>query len=124
MARMALFEVGESGRLVELADFDAAREVVGGYLQVVRLGDDGLLVLCDEDGLPKGLPLNRRIAARGPDIDVKKFDLVVGLGGAQLLEPGVPGYHDIVGRFLVCRGTPDAFESLTDEDARRLGVAA
>lgn len=118
MARMLMFEVGSVGYFVEVVDFEAAREVVGGDIQVVSLVG-GLSILCDEDGRSKLLPVNRCIAARAPNIRPEDYSFIVSMCGAPLSAPNAPGYHEIRGTFLVCRGTTDKFEPITDDDAAR-----
>lgn len=118
MARMIMFEVGSAGRLVEVADFEAARKMIGGDIQVVPL-TGGLSILCDEDGRMRDLPVNRQIEARAPNIRPDNYNFIVSMCGAPLMPPDAPGYHEILGTFLVCRGTLDAFESITDDDAAR-----
>lgn len=53
---------------------------VGGYVQILQAGDGRAFVLCDEDGQPKGLPLNQHasmVAGRpivGPAVVVSLAD--------------------------------------------------
>lgn len=43
------------------------QRIVGGYIEIVRLfreekGHPGVVIVCNEEGLPKGLPYNCRLA--------------------------------------------------------------
>jgi hypothetical protein len=84
-------KVGEKPEIVELSDngetaFEEVRKLVGGYVTRVRMGKFDMY--CDEDGLPKELPLNRVVAG----------------------EP-------IVGTFVVIRYSPQWLVGLTDNEA-------
>lgn len=51
-------EPGQKARWVEIENkLKPLQEAVGGYLETVTLCED-LVILCDEDGLLKGLPYN------------------------------------------------------------------
>lgn len=52
----------ECGRIPYLADIDGSLEsmqkIVGGYIEPVLLGGDGLILVCNEEGKLRGMPKN------------------------------------------------------------------
>jgi len=53
------------GRIVEVDNtLKAFQKIVGGYIQAVPVSDD-LTVICDEEGLIKGYPLNCWVGSIG-----------------------------------------------------------
>ena len=60
-------EVGKQPRIEEIENtLDSLKSLVNGYIEVVRLDDD-ILLICNEEGKMQGLPPNFRI---GNDIIV------------------------------------------------------
>lgn len=53
-------EVGKDGRIIEIGDdLHAMQNLVGGYIEVVNLRDNrNLLLVCNEEGMLYGLPVN------------------------------------------------------------------
>jgi hypothetical protein len=85
-------KVGEKPEIVELSDdnktaFEEVRKIVGGYVELIRMGKFDLY--CDEDGNPKGLPLNRCL----------------------------PDCRPIVGTFVVVKHSKGDLAGLTDNEA-------
>jgi len=94
MPRVLLFPVSEDPQDLNIATgLQAMQDLVGGYIENVTL-EDGVGLICNEEGKLKGLPMNRRVKElndiiRGPffisryndegetvditDADVKKF---------------------------------------------------
>lgn len=72
---------------------EAMQSVVGGYIQSIYPWNDGVAVVCNEEGKICGLPLNRFIIANGQIIDY------------------------IAGDFFLCYAPPesDSFKSLPDD---------
>lgn len=48
-------EIGEMVNTVE----GMRKSIGGGYAQVINIGIDGMVILCDDEGLIKSLPYNR-----------------------------------------------------------------
>ena len=68
--KVMLYEVGKRGRVVEIGnDLKSMQELVGGYIEVVPLEDD-LVVVCDEEGILKYLPINRVMLLRGQRVPI------------------------------------------------------
>lgn len=58
--RIVVVEPGKTPVVREVTrGFEEAREIIGGYVELVRMGVFD--VLCDEDGISKKLPTNRAI---------------------------------------------------------------
>jgi len=75
------------------------QKIVGGYIEMTRISDDGLVVICNEEGKLEELPFNR-VITRLP---------IAGL------EPNLGRWADrLVGTFFVCR--------TSDEDAEMHGI--
>jgi hypothetical protein len=56
--KVALKKINESVKLVEVEDtLTAYQELVGGYIEVVYLENDFILI-CNEEGKLEGLPMN------------------------------------------------------------------
>ncbi|KLU61720.1 hypothetical protein CEB3_c18980 [Peptococcaceae bacterium CEB3] len=89
--KVLVFQPGQLAQIREIQNTLAAcQNVVGGYIEVIHL-DDGLLLVCDEEGKLKGYPPNRRV---GRDV--------------------------ICGTFFICRSDGDEFTSVTDEDLKSI----
>lgn len=62
----AIFRVGQGVVLQEIDnDLHVMQEIVGGYIEPVRLWETDLIVICNEEGLLKGLPFNHAVLAQG-----------------------------------------------------------
>jgi hypothetical protein len=97
------------------------QKLVGGYIQHVKTPIPFTVVVCDEDGRMKNLPVIARVSAVMPDL--KKADFIINTTGRPLLAPGEPGYFEIVGtKVLFVRVDPKSGEyvSLTDEDITKI----
>jgi hypothetical protein len=59
--RVVVVEPGREPQAREIGDdLDSLQAIVGGYIEVVPLGDlPGLLIVCNEEGIMHALPLNR-----------------------------------------------------------------
>ncbi|KLU62317.1 hypothetical protein CEB3_c13610 [Peptococcaceae bacterium CEB3] len=89
--KILVFRPGQSPEVRAIPNtLKALQSVVGGYIEVIHL-EDGLLLVCDEEGKLKGYPPNRRV---GRDV--------------------------ICGTFFICRSDGDEFMSATDEDLKSL----
>lgn len=53
-----LIEANGTTKLVNLADYQALNEAVGGYIELIRFGDTGHCCYLNEDGISLGLPYN------------------------------------------------------------------
>jgi hypothetical protein len=106
--------VGEDARVEEMpVDFKQWQHFVRGCVQEVHL-DNGVLLLCNEDGKPMGLPFNGYVPGRAP---VPPPDIPV-IHGVEGPPPGEFGAHRLRGNFaLVRRGTGgNDYDPLTDLD--------
>lgn len=66
--RAIIKEVGKQPQIKDVENtLDALKSLVGGYIEVVRL-DNGVLLICNEDGKMQGLPPNFKLG----------YDTVVG----------------------------------------------
>lgn len=60
--RVCVIEPGKAPRFRTIAnELEPLQELVGGWIECVYMGDDTVAV-CNEEGLLRGLPQNRRIA--------------------------------------------------------------
>ena len=91
MIRVLLVEPLERPRVVMFEPtLKNLQKLVGGYIQVTYPFDDNVGLICNEDGISMGLPLNRYI----------QKDMV------------------IFGNFIICGLSDDDFTSLTDEQIK------
>lgn len=90
--RVLCFTPGQARPTIRHIDADLAsmQSAVGGYIETVTL-KDGLVIVCDEEGRLKGLPVNR---------------IVDGVS--------------ICGPFFICRAEDDDFVELSLEEINRL----
>jgi hypothetical protein len=71
MPKVLLFPVNEDPKVVDLANgLKPMQDVVGGYIENVTL-EEGIGLICNEEGRLQGLPLNRPVpevndVIRGP----------------------------------------------------------
>lgn len=70
-------------------DLEDLQEVIGGHIETAYYYEDPVVIVCDEEGKIKGLPLNRAI--RGEDGEIKDI---------------------MAGSFLICGDGEEDFESL------------
>ena len=79
-------------RMVTLNDnLESMQEAVGGWIEAVYPYDDEVAIICNEEGLLMGLPLNRKITD----------DMI------------------IAGTFFICGTNEDNFISLSDEQMKK-----
>lgn len=74
------------------SDLEDLQEVIGGHIELAYYYHDPVVIICDEEGKIKGLPLNRAI--RGEDGEIKDI---------------------MAGPFLICGDGEEDFESLSDK---------
>lgn len=99
--------------------------IVDGYVQLVPIGEhDGLALVCNEDGILRGLPYNADVAARAMPHLEGAFRIYVGGTEADYAQPGEMGVHRIYGDFAIVRESPDGerFIGLTDADLKALAI--
>ena len=95
--RVLLVEPGEKPRMVTIEHtLENLQQLVDGYIQAVYPWDDPVALICDEDGIANGKPLNR----------------------ALLDEDGNP-YDIIKGAFFICGLGKEDFDSISDELAEK-----
>jgi hypothetical protein len=90
----------------------AMQRVVGGLVTSIPLGD-GVDLWCNDEGLLRGLPLNRVIPTIAPALPPGFEDAFIIRLGDDLAMPGEPGEWRIYGDFFLARA---------DEDGRLMGV--
>jgi hypothetical protein len=96
--------------------FESLQKVVGGYLECLTI-EPGIDLWCNEEGRIRDLPLNRRFAARAPQVGPEMFVIKT---DENLTNPGQWGYHEIHGDFFLARADAEgSTTSLTDEDIQR-----
>lgn len=96
--RVAIFRPGVAPTFEHIVnDLECLQALVGGYIEALSISQDGLLLICNEDGKRDLLPLNRLLA--GP----RSLDV-------------------LVGTFFVCRSLPPAFASIWPADEDRLAA--
>jgi len=82
-----LYETGEAPRPKFIPNtLEAMQELVGGYIETVTL-EDGLVLVCNEEGRMNGLSPNASITTRY-------------------------GHQSIYGDFFICRGEGEEFAGL------------
>lgn len=82
-----LYKAGEAPRPNFIPNtLEAMQELVGGYIETVTL-EDGLVLVCNEEGRMNDLPLNALVTTRY-------------------------GRQSIYGDFFICRGEGDEFAGL------------
>lgn len=60
--RIMMVEIGKEPRMAEIPHtLESMQRVVGGYIQAVCPWQDPVALVCNEEGLLMGLPLNRMI---------------------------------------------------------------
>lgn len=74
------------------SELEDLQEVIGGHIEVAYYFEDPAVIVCDEEGKIKGLPLNRAIC--GEDGEIKDI---------------------MAGSFLICGDGEEDFESLPKE---------
>ena len=95
--RVAVYRVGKEMEILDVPDnLGSYQKIVDGMIEVATLTDDGLLLICNEEGIIYGMPPNR------------SYRFYNG-------EPGVA-----FGDFFVCRSRGSEFAGLSDEDIQRL----
>lgn len=101
-------------------DLKSFQKFVGGDIQPLRVTDDGIYIMCNEDGRATQI-LNAKISARMPDLSHLKPHFIINTTGRELPAPGEIGFHEIYGNFLFTRIDEDGdCIGLTDEDLKRL----
>ncbi len=120
--KILVCRMGAGPELVEVeSPFKWAKKLLGGedaYIEVAYL-DDGVQIFLDEDGIGKGLGINRLIPARAPVVPEGVF--VIDMTDGRAAPPGTIGYHEIRGDFILTRHNlrEDEPESLTPEDIQK-----
>lgn len=105
--------VGEDPRVEECPeDLGAWQKLVDGYIQVVHL-DDGVLLVCNEEGQQRRLPFNGFVPGRAPKLPPEFH--AVGLP-ADAPDPGEFGVHVLLGNFALVRYGEGDYEPLVDRD--------
>ena len=95
--RVLLVEPGEKPRLVTIEHtLENLQKLVDGYIQAVYPWDDPVALICDEDGIANGKPLNRALV----DEDGNPYDI-------------------IKGTFFICGLGKEDFDSISDELAEK-----
>lgn len=90
---MLLVEPGKKPKEITIgSDLEDLQEVIGGHIELAYYYHDPVVMICDEEGKIKGLPLNRAI--RGEDGEIKDI---------------------MAGTFLICGDGEEDFKSLSDE---------
>lgn len=110
-----VFRVGEKSVIEQIgSSLEAMQKIVGGYIQALPLGS-GLVLICNEEGRLKGLPVNRHFIARAPEAPANVAFFVKMHPG--LCDPGELGEHVIHGTFFIVRQGNENFASLKPNDA-------
>ena len=91
--KIVVYEVGKESFVADIEnELAECQKIVGGYIQVVTVGN-GMLLVCNEEGKNIGLEPNRYI----------------------------PEIADVIcGNFFVCGAGEDDFTSLTDEQIKEI----
>lgn len=90
--RVVIVEPGKYARIEEIENtLEAKQEIVGGLIDVAYPWREKVGIVCNDEGLLLGMPLNRT----------------------------VPGYNVIAGTFIICGLGDENFISLTEEQAER-----
>lgn len=90
--QVVLVEPGKPARITDiLSDSQSLRAVVDGFIQTIYPWKDPVALVCNDEGMLRGLPLNR------------------------VLE----GYDVIAGTFFICGLSKGNFTGLTDELAKK-----
>lgn len=91
--QVLLVEPGKEPKKITIGgDLEDLQEVIGGHIELAYYYNDPVVILCDEEGKLKGLPLNRAI--RGVDGGIKDI---------------------MAGNFLICGDGEEDIESLSDD---------
>jgi hypothetical protein len=119
--RVLVVRTGQAPVVEEIdTGLDAMQALVGGYIECLAL-DANVDLWRNEEGTINGLPLNRRFAARAPELP-PGLDFVIKLD-PDLADPGQMGEHRIHGDFFLARHADGETASLTDDDIAKYSRA-
>ena len=95
--KILYFEQGKAPEVRNIKrDLAVEQKLVGGYIEVYPVNDE-ILIICDEEGWCKGLPINRVVVDRQGII-----------------------HQAIRGNFFVCAEGGEDFKSLTEEQTSQI----
>ena len=64
-------EPDKAPELIEMKnELEAMQAIVGGYIEVFPLAQDGVAIVCNEEGKMNGMPLNRPIYHNGEMVEI------------------------------------------------------
>lgn len=96
--KILIVEPGEKPRVADIPHtLEAMQQTVGGYIEVVCPWADNAAIVCDEEGLLKGKPINRDI---GTGLVIVGTFFVCGVGEEDLCgltEEQLHKYTEILG---------------------------
>lgn len=91
--QVVLCEVGKEPYVKEMPnELKWMQEFVGGYIETAPLTRDGLILICNDEGMRLDLPINRNLGV------------------------------EILGNFFVCRTDGSEFASITEADKELLNL--
>jgi len=113
--RVLVCRVGQEPIAEEIdPGLEPMQKIVGGYVECLGL-EKNVDLWCNEEGRYT-LPLNRRFAARAPQVDPKEWSFVI-KSDPNLADPGQMGYHEIHGDFFVAGADNEEGETVSLPEA-------
>lgn len=82
--KVLIVEPGKQPRKADIPHtLESMQKTVGGYIEAICPWEDAVALVCDEEGLLKGAPINRMIA---PDFGIFGAFFICGIGSDDFVD--------------------------------------